>query len=111
MWRFCIYIISAFLFVSCNQAYTAKKPDVLIPEAKFEELLLDITLLKATENFTRSEEQTNKVTNVPDFIKNKYGYDSLTVLQNNMYYSSNYKEYEKMNNRILDKLKAMKEAK
>lgn len=93
-------------FISCTKN-NAPKPEKLISEWELEEVLFEMAILQGAESQSRSS--GGDVIDTYQYIKNRFGLDSLAVVQNNMYYSYDYKTYEKMNDRILQRLKKMKE--
>ena len=90
------------VFISCEKD-NAPKPDKLITEADLEEVLYEMAILQGAES--QSKTSGGDFIDTYQYIKNRFGLDSLTIVQNNMYYSYDYKNYELMNQRILKRLK------
>ncbi|UYW01279.1 DUF4296 domain-containing protein [Flavobacterium agricola] len=96
-----------FLVLLSCEKNTAPKPEKLITEAELEEVLYEMAILQGAESQLRTTD--NVLIDTYAYIQNRFGLDSLTIVQNNMYYSHDYKNYEKMNERIVKRLKKLQE--
>lgn len=91
--------------VSCSKN-NAPKPEKLLTELELEEILYEMAIVQSAESQYKTSGDSSLDTYT--YVKKRFGVDSLTVVQNNMYYSYDYKNYEKMNERILERLKKLK---
>ena len=65
------------------------------------EIMYDMALLEAV----KSQNPNNIPYPTPvELLKNKYNIDSLTFANNDKYYASDIKEYQKMNQSVLDRI-------
>tara|TARA_B110001454_G_C12381103_1_gene292666 strand:- start:112 stop:537 length:426 start_codon:yes stop_codon:yes gene_type:complete len=83
------YLLVFFLiFISCDKSFKAPKPEVLLEESVMEEVLYDISLLKAAKSKNYKILKDNNV-KADVYIYNKYKIDSVTLRQNIAYYATN----------------------
>lgn len=95
------YLTVALLVWGCSE--TNPKPKNLISEKNMEEILYDLTLLQAIRNNNYSlYEQNNIQSDI--YVYRKYGIDSLQFSNSHKYYISNSENYEKMINRVIDRV-------
>jgi hypothetical protein len=102
-----VFIIVALIAVACNNDI-APKPDKLIDEDEMEKILYDIALIQGIKSFKPEVLDANGV-DPRTYIYKKYAIDSLTLAQNHTWYASDLEEYEKMQTKVADKLKAERE--
>jgi hypothetical protein len=76
-----------------------KKPKHLIEREKMVNIMYDLSLLEAMKVEQNSLIDSLKYT-ANQYIYKKYKIDSLQFAQSNIYYASDYKDYEKMYNEI-----------
>lgn len=76
-----------------------KKPKLLIEREKMVNIMYDLSLLEAMKLEQNSLIDSIKYT-ANQYIYKKYKIDSVQFAQNNIYYASDYKDYEKMYNEI-----------
>jgi hypothetical protein len=93
--------------LSCDNKTSLPKPDKLITEAELEEVLYEMAILQGAESQSRISGED--IIDTYSYIKARFGLDSLTIVQNNMYYSSDYKNYEKLNERVINRLKKLRD--
>lgn len=100
-------ILFVFLLLSCSKKSTVDKPEKFIEKEQMENILYDLTLLQATKNYY-PQRLTEKGINYKTYIYKKYSIDSLQLVENNRYYTSDPEEYKKMFNKVLDRIKKQK---
>lgn len=98
-----LVIILAVFFFSCGDK-KAPEPERLLSEEQMENILYDLAVLQTMSSITPQEVQKNGV-NVQTYIYNKYDIDSLTLVQNQKYYTFDIEQYQKLHNRVLERLK------
>lgn len=101
---FCL-VLSVITLVSCGQSYIAEKPDNLIEEDRMVNMLYDLSLLQASYSVIDLHE---KKIDGKEFLKSKYGIDSLTFAKSHKYYASQPEKYQKMQKQIVERLEAEK---
>lgn len=101
---FCL-VVSVIVLVSCGQSYVAEKPDNLIEEDRMVNMLYDLSLLQASYSVIDLHE---KKIDGKEFLKSKYGIDSLTFAKSHKYYASQPEKYQKMQKQIVERLEAEK---
>lgn len=82
------YLLPLFLlaFLSCNEE-VVKKPENLIPKDKMVSVLYDISLLNAGRSINQNILNEYGIEPM-DYIYNKYGIDSLQLVNSDTYYAS-----------------------
>jgi hypothetical protein len=89
------------MLISCQEINPNSKPDNLIPEEKMVEVLTEISLLHGARSYNKSQMEEKGIDPYP-YLTEKFGIDSLQLVQSNDYYAQNYKQYR----RIYDSVKA-----
>lgn len=102
-----VFILLAVLVAACNQN-TAPKPDRLLDRDEMTNILYDIALLQAIKSYKPNVLDSNNVYS-HNYIYKKYKIDSLTFAQNNTYYASDIEEYEKIEQKVSEKIKENRE--
>lgn len=92
------------LFLSCKNELV-KTPKRLIEKEKMINIMYDLALLDAIKNQNILSKDSVQI-NPNQYIYKKYKIDSLQFAQNNVYYSSEYKEYKLMIEKIKSKIDA-----
>lgn len=85
-----------------------KKPDHLIAPARFEKMMTDMYLVQAVEMGIVNKKEVLKSINQTDLyysVLKKYDVPDSVFIRSLIYYSSFPKEFEKMHNEIMDRLK------
>ena len=101
-----IFVIATLFILSCDKNFKSSKPGVLIDQPVMEDILYDISLLKAAKSKKFKVLNDNNV-NADDYIYNKYKVDSITLRQNIEYYATNSFEIAKnIEDKIALKLKS-----
>lgn len=96
----CIFV--SLLLFSCGEQ-AAEKPKNLLPEDKMVDMLYDITMLQAINSFKPQVLDSNKV-EAKNYIYKKYKTDSLTFTQSHSYYASDLETYEKMQEKVNERI-------
>lgn len=99
-------VILLAVLVSCTSRTIYKKPDDLISKKKMIDIWTDIYIAGAAKNVeTKTTKQ--KINYLP-LVFEKYGIDSVRFSESNLYYTSKIDDYEKMLQKVNDRLKEMK---
>lgn len=85
-----------------------QKPDHFIEKSEMIDLMYDLSILNALK-YQNLESFKGYNTNELEYIYKKYGIDSAQFVQNNNYYTSNYKEYKKMFDQVTERLNSERE--
>lgn len=101
-------ILLIIIAIGCQSVEKAPEPSQIIDKERMVEMLTDIAVLKAAKGSYRRVLEEHDV-NPEEFILKKYGIDSVTFAENNAWYASQLKEYEKIFNEVKDNLSASKE--
>lgn len=101
MYKFLMLISALYLLISCQDINRTPKPDDLIPEEKMIDVLTEISLLHGARSYNKAQMEEKGIDPYP-YLTEKYGIDSLQLVQSNDYYAQNYKQYR----RIYDSVKA-----
>ena len=99
-------VVALFLIVllfGCQQKEVVPKPDNLIDKEIMVNILYDLSILQAAANHNTDSSVSKSV---PEFIKEKYGIDSLLFVQSNKYYASQIDTYQKMYDEVYSRVKA-----
>lgn len=107
MKKLAIILLSA-LAVSCNND-AAPKPEHLLNEKEMENIFYDLTLLQSIKSSLPKVLDDNKV-DVKNYIYKKYKIDSLTFAQNHTYYASDLEKYQKMQQKVSERLNKAKDS-
>ena len=96
----------AFILIACQ--FSKHKPDSILEQEAFENMLFDVYLLQSSEIYY-PEILTKNGINSMTYIYEKYRLDSLSYAENINFYSSNFKNYHQIHlqikQRVEDKLK------
>lgn len=103
MKRICFVLAIFLLIASCNTS-PVEKPEHLLSEDEMVDVLYDISILQATQNFKALILVKNDI-NVNSYIFEKYKIDSLVYQENHKYYASKPKLYQKITDEVLNRLK------
>ncbi len=102
------FIIIGFLMLSCDTNSAVTKPDVFLSSEKMENILYDLTLLKAIK--TSYNDRDGKALFNEDYIYRKYNIDSTILAQNQQYYAQSPKESIVLYKRVDLRLKKVKDS-
>lgn len=103
-----VLVIIGFLLLSCDTNSSITKPDVFLSSEKMENILYDLTLLKAIK--TSYNDQEGKALFNDAYIFRKYNIDSTILAQNQLYYAQSPKESMVIYKRIELRLKKAKDS-
>lgn len=103
-----VLVIIGFLLLSCDTNSSITKPDVFLSSEKMENILYDLTLLKAIK--TSYNDQEGKALFNDAYIFRKYNIDSTILAQNQLYYAQSPKESMVIYKRIEQRLKKAKDS-
>lgn len=101
-----LFFLSVFL-VACTSNTIMKKPDDLIPKNQMVDLLTDMLIAAGAENIKNIDLERN--VNYFPLVFKKYGIDSTRFKESNYYYTSQIDDYEKILNKVNERLKDLKE--
>lgn len=90
--RYWYAIIWVFFLVSCGKNIVTK-PQKLLSEKEMEGLMYDLAMLDALKSVDYQLMDTVKL-DVNELIYKKYGIDSLSLVENMIYYASSPKQYD-----------------
>ncbi|WP_051205371.1 DUF4296 domain-containing protein [Salinimicrobium xinjiangense] len=93
-------IVIFSVIVSCQEINRTPKPDDLIPENKMVDVLTEISLLHGARSYNKALMEEKGINPYP-YLMEKFGIDSVQLVRSNNYYAENYKQYQ----RIYDKVK------
>lgn len=89
-------------FTSCKNK-AVEKPDNLLSEDKMIDIIYDIAILQAAENY-KPINLSDAGVKVNNYIYKKYNIDSTTYYQNHKYYASDVNNYKKIYKKVLEKI-------
>ncbi len=98
-----VVIVVFFIALACNNS-VIEKPKNLIEEEQLENIIYDLSLLEAVKTLPFAS--AFEVPVAKDFLKKKYKLDSLTYVQNIQYYTSDFKKFRRLNDRVKKRLEA-----
>ncbi len=95
------------LFISCQNIEKTERPDNLIPENKMVEVLTELSILNAAKNYNKKllEETGFKP---EEFLLEKYGIDSIQLVESTRFYARNYAQFEGMYEKVQRNLETLK---
>ncbi|MCW1954105.1 MAG: DUF4296 domain-containing protein [Flavobacteriia bacterium] len=102
-----IFLLSVLMAVSCAHK-VVPAPDRLLSMEQMESIVYDLSLLQAAIQTDRSYFKEQSMTPLT-YVYKKHEIDSLTYVQNDLYYASKPLEYEIIYRRVEKKLQALKE--
>ncbi|QEE49064.1 DUF4296 domain-containing protein [Flavobacterium alkalisoli] len=105
MKKFTVILFALVVLAACNKG--PEKPQNFIEEDKMEDILYDVALLQSMSSFAPGVLHDNDIT-VNDYLYKKYDMDSLTFTENHTYYASDFERYQKLMERVTDRLRAEK---
>ena len=95
-------IIAVVFLVSCSDA-PVHKPKKLIKENVMVDILYDMALLQAMKSYNPNMLDVMNI-NSTNYIYKKYNIDSLQFAQNNEYYASRIEDYQKIYEKVDERL-------
>lgn len=107
--KFLKILVLLLLVTACKNNTIKKpvKPDNLIPKDKMVDVLYDMSLMSAAKGVSRRAIESKGV-NPEEFIYTKHNIDSLQFALSNAYYAHDIDGYEKLYERVSQRLEADK---
>ena len=102
-----VVLILFIMLFSCGKEEAVPKPEKLLSESEMENIIYDLALLQAIKS-TNPQVLTENNIDAKKYIYKKYSTDSLTYNQNHRYYASQLDVYEKIQNRVIERLNKQK---
>ena len=103
-----LFVLIGFLVLSCDTNSAVTKPDVFLSSEKMENILYDLTVLKAIKTSYNNNE--GKALFNDNYIYRKYNIDSTILAQNQLYYAQSPKESIVLYKRVDQRLKKAKDS-
>jgi hypothetical protein len=103
-----VILTLGLLLINCNSD-AIEKPKNLVDKDQMIAILYDLYLVNAIKSSDITYIQKNNITSA-NYIFQKYKVDSLQFSQSDLYYASDVEEYEKMYQRVTQKLQEHKAA-
>lgn len=100
-----VMVLMAIL-ISCQEINKAPKPDDLIPENKMVDVLTEISLLHGARSYNKSLMEEKGIDAYP-YLMEKFSIDSAQLARSNNYYASNYKQYNRIYNKVKGRLEVL----
>lgn len=100
-------ILAFFMLLSSCKEEVVEKPQRFIEKGVMVDIMYDLSILEAIKYQNPNSVEDYKV-KPSDFIFKKYKVDSTQFAQNNVYYASNYHEYEAMYEQVLQRIDKQK---
>ena len=88
--------------ISCNNN-AIDKPDNLIEKDKMVDIIYDLTILQAMRGNFQAKLDSNNI-DAANYVYKKYKIDSLQFANSNRYYASDVASYNRMYNRVNERL-------
>lgn len=101
MKKLTLVLVIAMLFLNCDSR-TTEKPKNLIEKEVMVDILYDLYLINALKS--NDVKFSARGVTPAKFIYEKYKIDSLQFLQSDIYYASDLEEYEKLYQKVTQKL-------
>lgn len=102
-----ILLLLSVVMFSCGKEQ-AEKPEHLLSEDEMVNIFYDLSLLQAIQSY-QPQAITNNGVDANNYVYKKYKIDSLTFVQNNKWYTGNLEQYQRMQQRVTEKLKKQKD--
>ena len=103
-----LYIVIAFLMVSCYDVNSSKKPDDLISQDKMVDVIVDMSLLNSAKGVNKRLIE-NQNLDLKAFIYEKHNIDSLQFAESNTYYANRIDDYNVIYAKVKDSLTTLKD--
>lgn len=100
------FIIVLVIFFGCKKELI-KEPKHLIDKEKMVRIMCDLVLLEGMRVQNPTLIDSLKIS-TNEYIYKKYKIDSIQFAQSNIYYASDYKEYEKIYNNVKERIEKNK---
>lgn len=84
--------LACLIWLGCAPQNSVEPPEQLISPEKMEDVLYDLSLIKALKNTNFQKEESKSIL-TPDYLFKKHNIDSLQWEENLRYYSKNPKQF------------------
>ena len=97
-----VFLFALLLCLSSCKEEIVKKPKHFIEKDKMTDMLYDLSVLEAVkaQNIVYQKNYPTPT----NYLKEKYGVDSITFAENAKYYANDLKEYKKMYEKVKERL-------
>lgn len=102
-----ILLLASVVLFSCGKE-PAEKPQRLLSEDEMVNIFYDLSLLQAIQSY-QPQAITDNGVDANKYVYKKYKIDSLTFAQNNRWYAGNLEQYQKIQQKVTEKLKKKKD--
>lgn len=102
MKKYFLIAVGFCFLISCNNN-AIDKPDNLIEKDKMVDIIYDLTILQAMRGNFQAKLDSNNI-DVANYVYKKYKIDSLQFANSNRYYASDVASYNRMYNRVNERL-------
>jgi hypothetical protein len=102
MKKLLVFLTLGMLLLNCN-SNTIEKPNNLLDEDQMVAILYDLYVVNAIKSSNINYIQEHNITSA-NYIFQKYKVDSLQFSQSDLYYASDIEEYEKMYQRVTERI-------
>lgn len=97
-------VVLVVMMIACQSVEKVEKPENLLNKEQMVNVLTDIAILKAATDVNKN--RLNKYIDKPfQYIKTKYGIDSLTLAKNLEYYNFKFNQNLEIYEKVEEKLK------
>ena len=87
-----VILLACLICLGCAPQNSIEPPEQLISPEKMEDVLYDLSLIKALKNTNFQKEESKSIL-TPDYLFKKHNIDSLQWEENLRYYSKNPKQF------------------
>ena len=87
-----VILLACLIWLGCAPQNSVEPPEQLISPEKMEDVLYDLSLIKALKNTNFQKEESKSIL-TPDYLFKKHNIDSLQWEENLRYYSKNPKKF------------------
>ena len=87
-----VILLACLIWLGCAPQNSVEPPEQLISPEKMEDVLYDLSLIKALKNTNFQKEESKSIL-TPDYLFKKHNIDSLQWEENLRYYSKNPKQF------------------
>lgn len=87
-----VILLACLIWLGCAPQNSVERPEQLISPEKMEDVLYDLSLIKALKNTNFQTEESKSIL-TPDYLFTKHNIDSLQWEENLRYYSKNPKQF------------------
>ncbi len=105
---FLVLTLYSSLF-GCVNSGTLEKPDNLISEEKMERILYDATIMEVMSSISEKNPVFEHILG-KSYLYEKYGIDSLQLIQSENYYAKNPRIFHSIHSTVLKKMDVIKDS-